>query len=266
MRRNLQSKFNLLAVTLIVFSLLMLPMFNQVKADTRGSLKEAKNTWLSKMFREVSQDFKPRNLEDTEVEDYWADQVKENNEDCRNDPNNPKCDANGDLDGDGMSNGDEVRAGRNPACNEDTEPNPGYCAGKDKFNVTEPDPVVAKIERLLVFNSTWNFSQCGQSPLATQCGPARPFPVQGANITMIEMWLNVTGFTGTSYSLRINGPGNEQLIIYTSQFGAQGDARNIRRSTSEPSDPGTYSAQLTFPNGGAQSGTWQIEVYAHVVR
>lgn len=262
MRQSLQSKFNLLGLLLVAFFLLMLPMFSQVKADTRESLKEAKNTSLYKWSRDIAKDFKPpEDLENTQVEDYWDDyqeQAREANPDC------PACNPDADADGDNVTNKDEVEQGRNPLCNED-EYSVEYCQNADKNNITDPDDVLAKVPRVPLANLTWSAPEdCSPGLLVEETCPL-PF---WANNTFrsIEAYLNVSGYQGFSWSLVLM---HETGSVPWEESGCWGSSTpptspvtcsGTRRAESPPM--GNYTANLELSGGatGVQ-GTWNLMVY-----
>src|SRR5882672_9153024 len=104
MRQSLQTKFNLLGVVLVVFFLLLLPMSTQVKADTRDSMRQVKQTVGWKVGKDIQKFFKPSDFQNTDVEDSWLAQTKKNDPNC-----GAPCHPNADKDGDGVSNADEYR-------------------------------------------------------------------------------------------------------------------------------------------------------------
>lgn len=129
MSAGLQSKVQMLGILLSVFTLLSVPLFFQVKADAGDDKDSVKTTWGNQFFREMIRNFK--DAPDAEVEDAdaaWADYLEETGQNCEG--NDAACDPTGDLDGDGVSNRDELKAGTNPNCNEDVE-GKEVCEGRD---------------------------------------------------------------------------------------------------------------------------------------
>jgi hypothetical protein len=117
-------------VLVVAFTLLAIPLFYQVRADAKDSRETAKNTVLSRFFRDVAKNLRDNPPEDLQVEDAWQ-QWQEENPNCGS-----ECDPTADPDGDGIPNRDEVNQGRNPYCNEEREGRQ-YCAGQPN----EPPPV-----------------------------------------------------------------------------------------------------------------------------
>jgi hypothetical protein len=264
MRQSLQSKFNLLGLLFVAFFLLMLPMFTQVKQDTRDSMKEARSTTLYKFSNQLMKDFKPP--EDTQVEDYWAEQqeqMRKDNPDC------PACNPDGDADGDNVTNKDEVEQGRNPLCNED-KLGMEYCQNADRGNLTDPDDPLENVPRVLIQDITFTPNNC------TSVVPGLPpncrswtFEVT-RNFTLLEAQLNVTDFQGSSWSVDMvsenDGNWDEDEGTWSDSRGAglpgsSQDYTGIARLS--PSGPSPQEARFNFSGGttGDQGGTWHILVY-----
>lgn len=264
MRQSLQSKFNLLAFLVIAFFLLMLPMFSQVKADTRESLHEAKNTSMWKWTRDLQKSFKDANLEDTEVEDYW-DEYREQAEQANPEGCGDTCNPDGDPDGDGVNNSDEVEQGRNPACNEEKLGH-DFCQGQDKFNVTKPDDVPEKLRRVQLANFTIRLSDCGAGfPIGgVQCPETQFF----ANDTFsaIEIIVNITDYEGFNTAVQIRDPdGNQPEWENRAPTGGTQPTPtdSDHRGVFAPAATGAYVTTIQY-SGSAQTGagpSWHIEAY-----
>lgn len=268
MRQSLQSKFNVLGLLLIAFFLLMLPMFSQVKADTRDSLKEARNTALYKFSNDVAKNFKPpEDLENTQVEDYWdeyQEQARDANPDC------PACNPDADADGDGLSNKEEVEQGRNPLCNEE-EYSVEYCQNADPNNLTDPEDVLERVPRVFLQNITFTRDNCtgtGGLPGIQQSCDTWFFEVQ-SNFTRIEAFLNFTGFQGSNWNVQMSSDedGNyaEEGFWSGSRPITGGSSPSEGSGTAEilPSAPTRHRATFTLsgdPTTGT-GGTWTILVY-----
>ncbi len=271
MRQSLQSKFNLLGLLLIAFFLLMLPMFSQVKADTRDSLKEAKNTSLYKFSRELAKDFKPpEDLENTQVEDYWDDyqeQARDANPDC------PACNPEADADGDNMTNKEEVEQGRNPLCHEE-QYGVEYCQNADPNKLTDPDDVLDRVPRVFLHNITLNPSN-GTNPIPgiqTAERVAWSFDV-ASNFTRIEAYLNATNVQGSRWSLYMRSDAEGTYQVVDGQWSddrgpvATDNAPRSYTGRSEllPTEPSTHTAMFSFTGSTDPTvppdGTWYIELY-----
>lgn len=264
MRRSLQNKVNLLGVLFVAFFLLMLPMFSQVKADTRNSLSEAKNTVMWQWSRDLAKNFKPDNLEDTEVEDYWADygeEAQRQNPDCGAD-----CGPDGDPDGDGVSNADEVREGRNPMCNED-ELGHDTCKNADQFNETTPDDVLDRVPVVLLANETMTYGQYCQASLPSTTCRSFTFPVN-ESFGRIDLYLNVTQFQGNGWTFNVlNETGDAADWDGGSPsggFSASPTSPPMERGRFEPGMTGEYATRLTITVGsapGLTNGVWHLTAY-----
>jgi hypothetical protein len=267
MRRNLQSKFNLLAVVLIGFFLLMLPMFTQVRADTRESTHHWKSTWMAQYGNKIAKNLNSKNLENTQVEDYWEKQAREQDPNC-----GAACDPNADRDGDGVSNRDEARNSKdpnckthcNPSCNED-KMGADYCKGIDPAApIKEPQKnVTATLRRIQLLNYTWTLPTCtGGQPVAgySPC-PPKTFRASG-NLSRLEMYLNVTNFVGTQYQLTVNGPGGRPA--WSDPRGGQPSAGATYSENHMVDMPpaGDYTANLQLT--GVRDGKWDLQVWALV--
>lgn len=270
MRQSLQSKFNLLGLLLIAFFLLMLPMFTQVKNDTRDSLKEAKNTSLYKFSRELAKDFKPpEDLENTQVEDYWDDyqeQARDANPDC------PACNPEADADGDNMTNKEEVEQGRNPLCHEE-QYGVEYCQNADPNNLTDPDDVLDRVPRVFLHNITFTTQTNCTNPAAPSIfgGVCATWDFQvTSNFTKIEAFLNYTGVEGANWNIQMVSSEDGQYAedgawsgSRSALTGGGSPPRGSARAEILPTVPGEHRADLTLsgdPATGSQ-GTWYIEVY-----
>lgn len=190
MSAALQAKFHLLAILLVAFTLLAGPLFFQVRADAQNDRTQAKSTLLSKFFRE---NFKPN--DDVEVQDYWGDYQKDNP--C----SGPECNPKGDLDGDGVTNEDELREGRNPDCNEDTEPYEGYCRGQDQPPGPKPEPNATKALNDELFKRD-GITYSSSNPFSTSFNVPRKVPDYDR---WVVSW-NVTQYSGFGgYTVEIRG-------------------------------------------------------------
>ena len=270
MRQSLQSKFNLLGLLLVAFFLLMLPMFTQVKQDTRDSLKEARNTSLYKFSNELMKDIKkPSDLDDTQVEDYWDEYQKEARE---ADPDCPACNPDADADGDGMSNKEEVEKNRNPLCNEE-EKGVEHCQNvDDKVEDPLPPPGVPVLLYNITFTAGGNCSNFQFQPFGGSCG-TWPMPVS-TNFTVLVAYLNLTNFQGNSWAIDLDSDEGSQWDYGEDQW--QASSTGVVPGTSTP-PPRTFSgramlapteaaeqsATLTYssPATNNPSGEWNILVY-----
>lgn len=124
----LQAKVYYLGILLVVFTLVAVPLFHQVRKDVNEERYTAKNTPVMKFIRDLGRDMNPP--DDLEVEDAQFQEWQEKNPEC-----GAKCDPNGDIDGDNKTNKQEIDEGTNPACNE-REKGKEYCQGQS----TDPPP------------------------------------------------------------------------------------------------------------------------------
>lgn len=260
MRQSLQSKFNLLGLVLVMFFLLMLPMFSQVKADTRESLKEAKGTLMAQWMRDTRNQLKPEDLQDAEVEDYWAQEAQKHNPDCED------CNADDDRDGDGVSNGDEYRQGRNPSCNEEKYGH-DYCRGQDKFNLTTDEPVKRRLEDVQLLNYTWQVPTpaCQASTFPARQCPSQPFVVN-QTFARLRLYLNVTQYSGVSWSLTRTTPpsSSEPATQWDRQpscsLSCSASTQHVGTVETPPQTDYRYLIQHT----ATQAGVWNLRVYGVV--
>ena len=272
MRQSLQSKFNALGILFVILFLLMLPMVNQVKADAKDSAKEAKSTLLSKWTRELVKSLKAENVGDAEVEDYWANYGNEAKE---KDPNcGAACDPNADPDGDGMSNKDEVKNGRNPKCNEE-EKGADYCKGIDPYTPLPPDgenkTKTATYELLGVM--MW---RAGDSSASSNCTTQGGVPVTQScayrvqpltrNFTRLLLYLNATQVQSVGWSWSSQVPSGA-VVAWTGPQPSGG-------FDTQPRNYGPYEARIEAPPSGdyrfrpnpqqGTSGTWTLSIYGLV--
>lgn len=117
----------------VVFTLLSIPLFYQVRSDALDSRQEAKETTLAKFFYDILKAFKEP-PPDAQFEDFNYNKWR-----SMQDPECTNCGENDDQDGDGISNKEEADQGRNPNCNEDDE---GFdvCQGKLQTETPTTDP------------------------------------------------------------------------------------------------------------------------------
>lgn len=238
----LQGKVNLLGALFLAFTLLAVPLFSQVKADTRESVKQAPDTLLSQWAREVSQNFQPD--KPTQVEDAWGDQAREENPNC-----GAECDPDGDLDGDGVSNKEELERGTNPACNED-EYGEETCRQQDPYNVTDPDDENVTTpfrKQLIVVN--WSLDADGPK--------VYPFDTEGIEYDMLWFYLNAT-YGSSGYQVDIFDP--EDALIWNeendqpSYIDEPRDEDPKSGNWSNPID-GQYTIELSSNGGVSVFGT-----------
>lgn len=233
----LQGKVNLLGALFLAFTLLAVPLFSQVKADTRESVKQAPDTLLSQWARDVSQNLQPD--EPTQVEDAWGQQAREENPNC-----GAECDPSGDLDGDGVSNKDELDQGRNPACSED-EYGEDYCRQQtDQFNVTKPDDENSTTpfrKALIVVN--WSLQDDGPASYT--------FDTEGISYDALWFYMNAT-YGNSGYQVEVYDA--EETLIWEEQNDQEplvDDQREEPPKEGNWSDPadGEYRIDLSG-NGG----------------
>jgi hypothetical protein len=268
MRQSLQSKFNLLGLIFIAFFLLMLPMFSQVKADTRESLKEARSTALYKWARDMSKDFKPpEDLENTQVEDYWDDYQKEARD---ANPECPACNPDSDADGDNVTNKDEVEQGRNPLCNEEKYGHE-YCQNADPNNLTDPDDVLQRVPVVVLLNATLRYAQNCTGGFGLASCDQLSFTVD-SKFRQLAANLTVSDYQGTQWSFQIGVPEGPsfswqgQTNDNTARTGSYDYAVPTARGTLEPVPLGDYFTQLNvsganFVGQSPVAGTWEIVVH-----
>lgn len=230
----LQGKVNLLGALFLAFTLLAVPLFSQVKADTRESVKQAPDTLLSQWARGVSQELMPD--KPVQVEDAWGEQAKEQNPNC-----GVECDPDGDLDGDGVSNKEELERGTNPACNE-KEYGEEFCRQQDdKFNVTTPDDENNTVPfRKMLLNETWSTNQGFET---------YPFTTENLTYDRFLIYINETrGATG--WSLILEHDGSEDPVW--ADEGSDNDPFMTGQEEMDPREevvveppPGEYMAEFT---------------------
>lgn len=250
MSQKLQAHVHLLAVLFAAFTLLSVPMFQQLRDDSAEAAPKAKDTFMSKFFRDLSQQFKDQKDQDADVEDVWGDLARQSNPDC-----GATCDPNGDLDGDGVSNADENRQGTNPACNEKTY-SKEYCEGKDKYNVTkDPVPPVLNGRRELLLNRTF-YANGGQNQAAH-------FEMR-TQYNYTELYLNVTNHQGFDWTVTYekSDPPREGMCERTRS--------GTPALTPQPKSSYSCTGLLRPPTGNytvsldafaATSGSWEVVVY-----
>lgn len=248
MSAALQAKVHLLAVLLAAFTLLTVPMFMQFREDTADAMPKAKDTALSKMFRDLSKQFKDQKLDpDEQIEDAWMQQAEEYSQNCQG----SACTAEGDLDGDGKSNADELRDGTNPACDE-SQWGDDYCRNADRFNVTTPaEPPRIPLRKVLLFNRTFTYTQ-GQNTMSDF------FQVREVYRT-IEVYLNMTSFQGFSWQVRVAhaDPGKDCTRSNNNAFLAGPSASDSCFIEAPPL--GSYRVEVT--TNVATAGTWHVMAY-----
>lgn len=246
MNPKLQGQVHLLAVLLSAFTLLSVPMFMQLREDSADAVPKAKSTVLSQWFAKLAKQLKDQKLDDKEqVEDYWGQQAQKNNPNC-----GANCDPNGDLDGDGMSNADEVRQGRNPACNEEKYGD-DYCKGADRFNVTTPPPDVTA-RRDLLLDRTFVYSS--GSTLSESFAA-------NYNYTRIDVYVNASGYQGIKWQVIVDPPSGTP-----GGCAVPGDANPHLTATLFPMQTcdwtdaraGTHAARVDTT---AVAGQWNVRVY-----
>lgn len=248
MSASLQSKVQTLAALLVVFSLLGVPLFYQVRADAQTSQEEASDTFFSKFFRDLVKRLKDHPDEDVEIEDAWAQRARELNPDC-----GAACDPGGDLDGDGMSNKDELDAGRNPACNE-TDQGDEYCRGQPDdhppTNSTSPAPS-SLLDTLLYYRSNAKSGQ-EESFSVAEVSPA---------YDRWEVYWNVTDYrVGTQYTVALVDDSSGARLCCRSVDTTPVTISDRGRETVIPApSPGTHRIRV---DSDALDGTWELTVRA----
>lgn len=243
MSQPLQSKLQLLGVLAVAFVLLSVPLFYQVRADAADGRAEARNTFLSKMFRDVAKDIAKKPPEDLQVEDAWQ-QWQEQNPNCGS-----ECDPDADADGDGMSNKDEIANKRNPACNEEKE-GKEYCAGQ---------PTVPPV----VQNQTKALDDTLFEKTNVNAGFTEDFSV-AAVAPEYDRWIvayGVTGYQGVNgYTVRLEDEAGESFCCdaRNPEFLQDADsAESTLQGTSLPPSGATYTIRL---DSQALQGQWYILV------
>jgi hypothetical protein len=255
----LQKKVTLLGGLFVAFILMAGPVFVQVKADTLDSAKEVPNTVLSKAFKSFmkSLDIDRNSLS---VEDAWFKEQKNKDPNC-----GVECDPDGDLDGDGMSNSEELKRGRNPACNEN-EYGEAYCKGADQHNVTPPpDPNGTKGVVRELANWTW-LGQNDSAVFRTNVNQIS-FTTQDKKWDRFLVFVNAT-VDGYGYRMVMRDePGSALWTV-----GRQGDGvprspskEPMQQTTLSSPENGTYRFEFTFDSSGAPPVAGESRTSVHVV-
>lgn len=270
MRQSLQQKFTLLAWFLLLFCFLMLPIFSQVKADTRDSIKQWRDTLSYKVWKDIKANWinkdKINNLDLEEVDpDEWSRQAREANPNC-----GAACDPDGDYDQDNVSNAEEYRNSKdpnckdhcNPACNED-QYGVDYC--KQQSPVQPPvDPPKNATKTVVKLVKELNFNLSTNANCPTVNGPCIGTVTIAENFTKLQFYFNGTQVRTLSWSLQTSHDAQAGSPFSSSPGGQLGSTPSPRY-TGEEDEPvlGTYTFRLEYT--GAQGGDWNLRVFGVIV-
>jgi hypothetical protein len=246
---SLQNKVNLLGMLLIAFALLAIPVFTQVKADTLDSVKQAPDTLLSQWSRDMAQNFRPDDVSDIEVEDAWYDRARQENPDC-----GPACAPEGDPDGDGVTNQEELENGTNPMCNEN-EYGDEYCAGvENDTNVTKPDdPNATQRYEAVLYQYTWEGDQVPEEMLG--------FDSRDLQFDYFIIYMNAT-WGSAGYNVEISDEEGAVVFVRSEDTdplgtGGGGQEAGVAEKYDAPLN-GSYT--VTYGSGGFTLGSSDVEV------
>lgn len=251
MAANLQSRLQLLAILAVAFILLSVPLFYQVRRDAADSKDTANSTFLSKYFREMAKTLKNKPPDDLQVEDAWQ-KWQDDHPNC-----GAACDPNGDPDGDGLTNKQEVEQGRNPNCNEEKEEaihGKGYCAGQPDQPKPGPNQTTPAMD-IVLYRKT-NAAQGFQDSFDVQ----RVQPdFDRWNVT----W-SVSGYQGVGgqYAWIVTDPNNKDRCCHATTVSLL-QSSNHDQQTLEGSDrpAGGAHYSIRLDAGNAVGGSWSVEIH-----
>lgn len=266
MRQSLQQKFNALTAVLLLFFLLMLPLFAQVKADTRDSVKKWRDTLSYKVWKDIKTSWidkdKINNLDVEEVDpDEWSKQAKAADPNC-----DAACQPDGDRDGDNVTNAEELKNSKDPNCSDHCNPSCNedkygveYC--KQQSQVTPPvDPPKNATRRVVnLLKDSW-FNVSAPSNCQQLRGTCSTTIQINVNYTEIVFYFNVTEWQGVDWSLQTShnqGAGSPWTAQPRGDFGAPPNSQ-FTGIESEPLQ-GIYTLTLSYT--GANTGRWHLQVY-----
>lgn len=272
MRQSLQQKFNLLAVVLLLFCFLMLPIFSQVKADTRDSVKSWRDTLSYKVWKDVKASWINKDkLNDLDIEevdpDEWSRQAKEANPNCGS-----ACDPDGDVDGDNVTNADEYRNSKDPNCNNHCNPSCNedqygvdYCKQQSQTQPpVDPPKNVTRTTVKLVKELWFNTTNPGQNCPSLQGVCTVPSLMIAENFTELRFFFNGTSVRAVQWDLATQHDQGAGSPFVTQPSGSFGGAANPTYvGIEEEPKQGTYRFDLSYT--GLQSGRWTMQVYGVIV-
>lgn len=226
MSSQLQSKVQLLAILIVAFTLLGIPLFYQVRADAQTSRDQAGNTLLSKLFNKAAQEFQPP--DDLDVEDARA--------------------PNADPDKDGLTNRQEEAQGRNPTCNEEKE-GAAKCEDKQDSAANQSWPEL---------NDELYYEPTGGSSLSEEFSVAAP---EGPYYDRWKVYWNVTNYQSTADFKVVVEHTDNATQFCCATTGTTILRREYAESTtlSPPPPPGSYRIRVV-PEGTVLSGTWELTI------